>query len=236
MPSRDSNILAKDVIADARSLVYMEDTRLQNPAVGRNFYNSAVLEMYTLLGYIDKESITASANTTMTSKVCDLSEASFDDYDNIEAIYIPETDVEFRGLSVPDFARLEIKRTIGYPYQDCIVYTVVGSTIKFLFGSSVKKLSDPALVVYFTKQPTALLTVNYETAKLDLPRKYYPLIVNRIASYYELSVGMEERFTLLYKTGIEVLTASLDSVVQNKIVQSLRLRTNYNKDNEGAGT
>jgi hypothetical protein len=234
MPNRQTSILAKDIIADAKSLVNMEDTRLQTEAIGRNYYNSALLEVYMLLSYVDKDSMLGSDVLSSTNNICDIS--SITDYDKIETVLIAGKDIEFSPISLTDFLRFERKGLVGFPHSESGVYTILGNQIKFLIGKDVAKLTNPDLTVYYTELPTYLTKDVHNTLMLDLPMKYYPLIVNRIASYYELSLGKDERFMMLFKTGVELLTATLDSSVQNKLLQSLELRTNYNKDNQGIGT
>ncbi|MHB9147704.1 MAG: hypothetical protein ACYC2U_04720 [Candidatus Amoebophilus sp.] len=50
-------ILAKDIIGWAQELAAVEEARLALNALGRTFYNMAVAEIYSLLGYVDTEAL-----------------------------------------------------------------------------------------------------------------------------------------------------------------------------------
>lgn len=61
------NILAKDIIGWAQELAAVEEARLALNALGRTYYNMAVAEIYSLLGYLDTEALLQKMVVTLTS-------------------------------------------------------------------------------------------------------------------------------------------------------------------------
>ena len=59
------NILAKDIIGWAQELAAVEEARLALNSLGRTYYNMAIAEIYTLLGYVDTEALLQRMSLTL---------------------------------------------------------------------------------------------------------------------------------------------------------------------------
>src|SRR5690554_3419070 len=190
-----SNILAKDIIGWAIELAGAEEARTTLRSVGRMYYNMAISEIQTLLGFVDAEALMKSAMVDVSNAVGNYKEASLSslgDYDKVIALeltnrqgdyedsystWVNSQNIESNPLPIKEFlihkANMASDIYLGakYPYNESAVYTVEGDKLHILWGEDLD-LNSPTCKVYYTRQITLLTSSNYDTAKMDLPDKY----------------------------------------------------------------
>ena len=224
-------ILIQDVLGEARELVAVEEARLQLKSVGRMFYNFAIAELHNVIGYIDEESLltdTAVDIPAIATKYYskDLAaSAYFDNYDKIKAIYATNGLDMVQGfpVTVTEFLSHRANGSAKYPYGDGLVYTEIGTSVHAVFGTDVI-LNTPTLRIVYKRQPQFVTNAQYLTGYVDIPDKYYPLLVSRIASLAEMRNGVTEKALVLVKQSYEQLLAAADPVIKAKLMDSLTYR------------
>lgn len=233
IPSK--TILARDVIGQAIELVSLEDARKLITSLRIQYYNLAINEIYiNLLSLIDVESTIQYAEGIWDSGHFDRdftlnlsTNANFDSYDSIVDIQI------YDNLIIPNFfdvERLPLQEFLAHkkhrkampPYDEMFIYTEYRNKIEIMHGENVDALSDPKIGIYFKKQPTLLTTSNFTTLYMELPDKYLPLLVARIASYAELAVGVTEKAFAMVKMSYEQLLGSVEPALRTKIMGTLQ--------------
>lgn len=235
-------ILAKDVIGWAIELAAVEETRLAQNSIGRTYYNMAIAEIQNFLGFIDVEALMTSAAIDVTSpsgkyKSVDISaDTDLDTYDKIVNLELTNgasttlVQIQTFPLPIKEFLRHKSNMTSGaysgaiHPYEEAAIYTLYGGKLDILWGASTPTIATPLCTVYFTRQLNLLTSSNHASAYIDIPDKYVPLLVNRIASYAELREGITDKSLVMVKNSYEQLLAPVDPQVRAKVMDSLQFK------------
>lgn len=274
------NILAKDIIAEARELVGIEEARLSLASVGRIFYNMAISDIYTLLLYIDVESLLDSITLTVPfdssyqldsdnpyteidlSTIIEVGiydKISTLEMENYHVAVPPSTELgdkyllESFELPLKEFLRHKSRYDkgtsitsptrqlgAGHPYNEAVVFTLSGNKLLILYGENVaialpiNGFGDSVLgKLYYTRQPILLTITNYDTAMIDVPDKYYSLLVNRIAAYAELRSGITDKAVVLSQNSMNQIIAPLEPQLRAKIMDSFQLKPTFTPNEDG---
>ncbi len=222
-------ILAKDVIGIAQEIITVDEIRNLLSSLGTAYYNMAIMDVYNVLCFAEQETFITNAELTLGSPstkyvIGDLTtDTDFDNYDKLIAVEITNSTATLDCFPLPikDFLIHKSKGSAQSPYNEGVIYTESKHALLLLFGSSVT-LSTPKCYVYFRKQPTLLTSANYSSATLDLPDKYLPFVVNRIASYAELRKGVTDGSLMIVKSYYEQLLANVEPVIKNQMINSLK--------------
>lgn len=250
-------IKAKDAIGEARELVGVEEARISLASIGRTFYNMAVAEIHNLLLYIDTESLTKFIQLDLdglTEKylALDMSEVDgFAGYDKITALEIlngiadppepePEEEPEEPSLIGLQSFILPIKEFLRHksymanatytgakhPYQESVIYTITDNILHILWGEAII-IQEPAGLLYFIRQPEILTIENYDTANIDVPDKYYSVLVNRIAAYAELRQGITDKAVAMSQQSFNQMMTPLEPQLRAKLMDSFQLKSTF---------
>lgn len=231
-------ILVKDVIGEARELIAVEDARLQLKSLGRVFYNMAISEIHIILGYVDEESL---LDTAILNPITNYGRyyytnmagiPTLDKYDKVKSVWAECSSGIITGypVSLTEFNTHRANSSAKFPYNESFVYTEIGTMINIVFGADVN-LDSMQISVQYKRQPNFVTSDNYNIEYIDLPDKYYPLLVNRIASLAEIRNGISDKSLTFVKQTYDQLLASVDPTIKAKIMGSLTYKSTTLGDN-----
>lgn len=222
-------ILAKDLIGQALELSFVEDARLLGTSVKCNYYNMSLSFIHAILLYIDNESLLTEIVTTNSAgqypkhRICDYSATAYNDIMAVSArIASPLKYFECFRLSVDDFLKHKANQKAMYPYSEAIVYTELNQRIDFIVGESITENPDDIVfTAYMSRSFTVLVEANYATEYVDIPAKYYGLLILLIAAFSELRKGINDKSFGMVKVAVELLLANVEPAVKSKIMTTL---------------
>ncbi len=113
-----------------------------------------------------------------------------------------------------------------HPYDESLVYTIADLTLHLLWGSTIT-IATPAAYIYYTRQLSILNLANFETAYMEVPDKYAPLLAQRIAAFAEMRQGINDKSMAVVQASYQNLLAPLDAQVRSKIMDSFQFRPSY---------
>lgn len=241
------NILAKDIIGWAQELAAVEEARLTIKSIGRTYYNMAVAEIYNLIGYVDAESLMNENSIDISTPLGKYknapiytvsTEEDFISYDKVVAVEVTNgadttlVSLQCFPLPIKEFLRHKANTSAGvcagalHPYEEGVVYTIVGNSLRIIWGTTIT-IATPLCTVFYTRQPTILTTSNFDTAKMDLPDKYAPLLANRIAAYAEMRQGISDKSMALVQNSYQQILAPLDAAQRSKLIDSFQFTPTF---------
>jgi hypothetical protein len=157
-----------------------------------------------------------------------------------------KTALESFQIPLREFIRHKSKYASGVPsgavspYEEAVIYTVSGEKLLMLWGNSITitltNISTGVQTlgsIYYTRQPVLLTSVNFNTAKIDIPDKYYSLLVNRIAAYAELRSGITDKAVVLSQNSMNQIIAPLEPQLRAKIMDSFQLKPIFTPNEDG---
>lgn len=230
------SLLAKDAIGQALNISTVKT--VEDRAKRINDYNMAIAEIYNILGFIDTNvyleilpNITASMYGFPKCGTIDLSIDSMKSWDKIielEILIRAGDDIEYSqvdGGEEVDYSTFSSHRGFKCgidPYDESVIFTVVKDKIYFLVGESLGyKFNTVKFNIVYRRQPVILVSAQWDYEKVDLPDKYWALLVNRIASIIEFRAGIADKAMAMVKMSYEQLLSTIDPVVKASIMKSL---------------
>jgi len=232
-PSYD--LLAKDAIGQALDISAVKTVEDRGQRI--NDYNMAVSEIYNILGYIDTEAyiITKDGVDGLMNgfNKCGYIDTSIADMKNLDkiieieayaAIVQPGDYISYETfkISESDFIKHKRHKVAIDPYDETIIYAVRNNRVDYLIGESLDILFNSIRFnILYRRQPTILVINNWITEKIDLPDKYWALLVNRIASLIEYRSGIVDKALTMVKMTYEQLLVNVDSTVKSTFLKSL---------------
>ena len=232
------SLLAKDAIGQALSI--SSKKAKEDRAQLINDYNMAIAEIYNILGLIDSgvyiktlPEVSASMNKFPKAGIISLSTIS--KWDKILELEILQSSGG-SGSYLPVDNGIEVDYSIisnnrGFrgaidPYDESIIYAIVENSIYFLVGENLLyTYSNVKFNIVYRRQPTILLLSQYDYEKIDVPDKYWSLLVNRIASIIEYRNGVFDKALTMVKVSYEQLLGSVDPLLKASIMKSLQAPT-----------
>lgn len=227
------SLLVKDAIGQALNVSAVKTSQDREERIGD--YNQALMEIYNILGYIDTEayleiSSTLSASMYGFPKCGYVDLASIINWDKVIEIEIfqaisPSNTPPLDNGEKVDYSTFSSHRNFGVaidPYDESIIYTIVGDKIYFLIGESLDyQFNTISFKVIYRRQPTLMTYMYWTSAKVDLPDKYWSLLVNRIASLVEFRAGIFDKSLAMVKMTYEQLLTTIDPVIKASLMKSL---------------
>lgn len=218
-----------DLVGAAIDVVNSHEARVLNESMRIVYYNQAMQELYSYINIIDNESyldvqeLTLAAGVASYHKAGNMTtDANFDDYDRVSYVEITNdgTYVDVYKVPLAEFQRYKVQGSVLYPYANSMIYTEIGGNIHVLIGDEI----TPGVLVCnvtFRRQATLVDSSDYATAYMDLANKYYPLILNKIASIIERKIGVSEKSLATLKMNMEQLAMGLDAAARSALMQTL---------------
>lgn len=235
MPRIPSNtLLAKDAVGQAMEIAGI-GTDLRDRELRINDYNMAVSEVYLILGHIDTEAyltiesdVVPGAGDLTTQGILDISIAGlagFDKIVNLEAFATATRGTLYstEKMSYDDFVNHKETGAAIDPYERTVIYTLIGNAIHTLIGEDLSPLVYDGLKydIIYRRQPSILLLGGWDSEKVDLPDKYWSLLVNRIASLIEWRKGITQGALASVKMTYEQLLANVEPALKSAIIESI---------------
>lgn len=228
------SLLAKDAIGQALNISAVKTTQDRTERI--NDYNMAIAELYNILGYIDTEAYleifpNITGNMYGFPKCGYIDLTSIINWDKIIELEIlnpispngQPTRID-NGEKV-DYSTFSSHRGFKVaidPYDESVIYTIVRDKIYYLIGESLDYQFNTIIFnVVYRRQPTILTMIQFNYQKVDLPDKYWALLVNRIASLIELRAGVADKAFAMVKMTYEQLLGTVDPVIKASLMKSL---------------
>lgn len=231
-------ILAKDAIGHGIELAGETNTRNIDRAMRIAYYNMAIAELYTMLGFVSSESYLE--NVTDIPDIGEFAKhgvVSMDiNYNKIITLEVHKSEYTYEAYKVPldDFLAHKRNRGAYPPYDEAIVYTPLNRTMEFIIGEALAIASDDLEVnVYYRRLPTILTLANWDTEFMDAPDNYWSLITNRIASFILLKKGIANESLAYAKTVYDQILATVDPVIKANLIKSLDIPAGEKYDLQG---
>lgn len=225
------SLLVKDAIGQALNVSAVKTSQDREERIGD--YNQALMEIYNILGYIDTEAY-LEISPTLNASMYGFPKCGYVD---LTAIINWDKIIEFEILSINspfmpldngekvDYSTFSSHRNFGVaidPYDESIIHTIVGDKIYFLIGESLDyQFNTISFKIIYRRQPTLMNYMYWTSAKVDLPDKYWSLLVNRIASLVEFRAGIFDKSLAMVKMTYEQLLTTIDPVIKASLMKSL---------------
>ena len=228
------SLLAKDAIGQALSISSVKT--VEDRAKRINDYNMAISELYLILGFIDTEvylemmPLTGSMYGFPKCGYIDLT--SIINWDKIIEVEVLQT----HGVNYPepvdncekvDYSTFSSHRGFKVaidPYDESVIYTIVKDKIYFLIGESLSyQFNTISFNVVYRRQPIILTDAQWNYEKIDLPDKYWSLLINRIASLIEYRAGVFDKSLAMVKMSYEQLLNNVDPIIKASLMKSLEI-------------
>ena len=226
-PSKSIKVI--DLVGAAIDVVNAHEARILNESMRIVYYNQAMQELYTFINVIDNESyldtqtLTLGAGVAAYHRIGDMSaDTNFDDYDRVSYVEITNDAAYIDVYKIPlaEFERYRVQGSVLYPYANSIIYTEIGGKLHVLIGTDIT-VGTLVCNVVFRRQATLVSSSDYSSAYMDLANKYYPLILNKIASIIERKIGVTEKSLAMLQANFQQLSMGLDSAARSAIMETL---------------
>jgi len=227
------SLLAKNAIGQALNISTVKTT--QDRAEHINDYNMAIAEIYNILGFVDTEAYLeielALAGAMYGFPKCGIINlANIISWDKIIELEIMEGGGNSNPMPLDNCERVDYSTFSSHrsfraaidPYDESVIYAVVKDKVYFLVGEALNyTFNNIVFNIIYRRQPTILVKAQWDYEKVDLPDKYWALLVNRIASLIEFRAGVPDKAMAMVKMSYEQLLGSVDPVVRASLMKSL---------------
>jgi len=225
------SLSAQDAIGQALHISSVKP--VEDRAARINDYNMAIAEIYLILGFIDTEAYTK-LSPNLPATMYSFPKCGYVNIDTLASwdkiLEVEALDTAFPSLPVDNLEKVDYSTFSSHrpykaaidPYDESVIYTIVGNRIYFLIGESLEyRFDNIQFKIVYRRQPSMLDKTNWVSEKIDLPDKYWSLLVNRMASLIEFRSGVVDKALAMVKMSYEQLLSTVDPVIKASIMKSL---------------